>query len=170
MIHLKNAKLYILSGLPGAGKTTMAQMLGRELGVMHLRIDTIEQGLRDLFNLEIEGEGYRLAYRIAKDNLSLGLSVIADSVNPWKMTRNEWQLVASSVGVTFLNIEIICSDMTEHRRRIEARKSDILRLNLPTWKDVIERDYHDWEGERVCLDTAGKSIEEAFRELMHLIK
>jgi len=168
-MNMKNARLYILSGLPGTGKTTIAQMMARELKAVHLRIDTIEQGLRDLFNLNIEGEGYRLAYRIAKDNLALGNSVIADSVNPWKLTRNEWQMVATGEGAAFLNIEIICSDRAEHRRRIEERVSDIPLLKLPTWEDVINRDYHEWDSERVCLDTAGKSVEEAFRELMHLI-
>lgn len=166
---IKDPRLYILSGLPGTGKTTMAQRMARQLKAMHLRIDTIEQGLRDLCHLEVAGEGYRLAYRIAKDNLRLGLSVIADSVNPWKLTREEWQAVAGDVGAAFVHIEMICSDKREHRRRIEARESDIPGLELPAWKDVVGRDYHEWEGERVCLDTAGKSIEDAFGELLRLL-
>ena len=166
---MKNARLYILSGLPGTGKTTMAQQMARQFNAMHLRIDTIEQGLRDLCHFEVAGEGYRLAYRIAKDNLRLGLSVIADSVNPWKLTRDEWQAVACDIGAAFVNIEMICSDKREHRRRIGARESDIANLALPAWKDVVGRDYHEWEGERVCLDTAGKSIEDAFGELLRLL-
>ena len=166
---MKDPRRYIFSGLPGTGKTTMAQRMARQLRAMHLCIDTIEQGLRDLCHFEAEGEGYRLAYRIAKDNLRLGLSVIADSVNPWKLTRDEWQAVASDVGATFVNIEMICSDKREHRRRIETRKSDIPRLALPAWEDVVGRDYHEWEGERICLDTAGRSIEDALGELLRLL-
>ena len=45
---------------------------------IHLRIDTIEQVLRELCGMEVEGEGSRLAYRIAADNLLLGLEVVAD--------------------------------------------------------------------------------------------
>jgi predicted kinase len=163
------ARLYLLSGLPGTGKTTMAQLMARPLNAMHLRIDTIEQGLRDLCHIKVEGEGYRLAYRIAKDNLRLGTSVIADAVNPWKLTRDEWQAVATGAGAAFINIEMLCSDKAEHRRRIEGRESDMANLELPAWRDVSGRDYHAWEGERVCLDTAGKSSEEAFGELLQLI-
>lgn len=91
-------RLYIFSGLPGTGKTTLAQGLARQIGACHLRIDTIEQGLRDLCGCRVEGEGYRLAHRIAQDNLRLGLGVIADAVNPWPLTRQEWQQVAIAVG------------------------------------------------------------------------
>ena len=167
---MKDPRLYIFSGLPGTGKTTIARRMARQLRAMHLRIDTIEQGLRDLCRLEVEGEGYRLAYRIAKDNLRLGLSVIADSVNPWTLTREEWQAAAGDAGAAFVNIEMICSDKREHRRRIEARESDIPRLALPAWEDVLGRDYHEWEGERVRLDTAGKSVEDAFSELLRLLQ
>jgi hypothetical protein len=34
----------------------------------------------------------------------------------------------------------------------------------------VGRDYHEWEGERVCLDTAGKSIEDTFSELLRLLQ
>ena len=39
--------LHIL-GPPGSGKTALSQRLARDLKAVHLRIDTIEQGLRDL--------------------------------------------------------------------------------------------------------------------------
>ena len=74
--------LYIFAGLPGTGKSTLAQQLARRFKAVHLRIDTIEQGLRDLCDLRVEGEGYRMAYRIAAENLRLGIEVIAASCNP----------------------------------------------------------------------------------------
>ena len=81
--------LYIFSGLPGSGKTTLAQLVTQRLHGAYLRIDTIEQGLRDLCTVDVQGEGYRLAYRIAADNLRLGVSVVADSCNPTELTRRE---------------------------------------------------------------------------------
>ena len=64
------AALFIFSGLPGTGKTTLAKAVAKRIGGAYIRIDTIEQALRDLCAVDVEGEGYRLAYRLASDNLS----------------------------------------------------------------------------------------------------
>jgi predicted kinase len=57
-------------------------LFARRIGAAHLRIDTIEQALRELCSVDVEEEGYRLAYRVASDMLNAGVSVIADSCNP----------------------------------------------------------------------------------------
>jgi predicted kinase len=158
--------LYILAGLPGSGKTTLAQLLARHLGAAYLRIDTIEQALRDLCAVKVEGEGYRLAYRVAADNLRLGLPVVADSCNPIELTRREWEGVARDAGARFVNVEVVCSDAREHRQRVETRASKVRGLKLPTWRDVTEREYHPWTVERVVVDTAGRSERECFDDLL----
>ena len=43
--------------------------------------------------------GYRAAYAVAEDNLRLGHVVIADSVNPWPVTREAWRAVATCATV-----------------------------------------------------------------------
>ena len=162
--------LYIFSGLPGAGKSTLAQALARQTGAMYLRIDTIEQGIRDLCQFRVEGEGYRLAYRIAADNLKLGTSVIADSCNPVRLTRDEWQDVADSSGADFRNIEIICSDKEVHRQRVETRQSEVAGLKLPGWEQVMNREYHAWHTDRIIIDTAGKTASTCRTELLEEIQ
>lgn len=161
--------LYIFAGLPGSGKTTLARHLAKQINALHLRIDTIEQGLRDLCGMRVEGEGYRLAYRIASDNLALGLDVVADSCNPIELTRREWEQVAHDAGANYRNIEVVCSDATEHRRRVEARTSDIPSLSLPSWQAVVRRDYHDWTVERTIMDTAGLTETESAENLLGIL-
>lgn len=162
--------LIIFSGLSGTGKSTLATLLASHLKATYLRIDTVEQGLKDVCGIsKIDGMGYRLSYRVAQDNLLLGNTVIADSVNPWTLTREEWNKVATDVGARYVNIEIICSDKDEHRQRVESRVTNIQDLQLPTWEEVQKRDYCPWESERVLIDTAGKTINESFQQLISLL-
>jgi predicted kinase len=157
--------LFIFSGLPGTGKTTLARRLAQHYGAVHLRIDTIEQTLRDLCRLEVTEEGYRLAYRIAADNLQLGLNVLADSCNPIELTRRQWERVARAHGAQWVNIEVTCTDIAEHRQRVESRSSDIDGLRLPTWQEVLDREYHPWSGDRIIIDTSKNSVEQCLASL-----
>ncbi|PIF02353.1 MAG: kinase [Draconibacterium sp.] len=161
--------LFILSGLPATGKSTLAKLITKEYKAFYLRIDTVEQGLRDLCDVNVQGEGYRLSYRIANDNLKLGFNVVADSCNPVKLTRIEWQKVAALNKASFINIEVICSDKDEHKKRVEKRTSDIQNLKLPTWEDINKRVYDTWKNERIIIDTAQKSVKEAIRELIEKV-
>ena len=158
--------LYIFSGLPGSGKSTLAKLLAAKTGSMYLRIDTVEQGLRDLCNFKVEGEGYRLGYRIIRDNLDLGISCISDSCNPIELTRAEWQEVAESVGAKFINIEVRCSDSYEHEQRVISRISEVANLKLPNWQQVKSRHYDAWKTNVIRIDTSGNSIEASFAELV----
>ncbi len=162
---MKRPTLYIFSGLPAVGKTAIARKLSETLKSTYLRIDTIEQGIKDLCFISVQGEGYRLAYRIAKDNLKLGINVIADSCNPWNLTRDEWEQCANECNSDFINIEIVCSDKNEHMERVKNRVSDIPNLNLPSWDDITNRKYEDWTRSRIIIDTAGKMINQSFDEL-----
>jgi predicted kinase len=162
--------LYAFSGLPGAGKSTLSLALARRIVAVYLRIDTIEQALRDLCNIEVETEGYEFAHRISGDNLRLGLDVVADSCNPVESSRLAWEKIATDSGADCLNIEILCSDRREHRRRIENRPATVPGLKVLAWDEVESRHYEPWTRNRLVIDTAGKSENESIEMLFHLLK
>ena len=147
--------LFIFSGLPGVGKSTVAREIAKRLKAVYVRADTIEQAMRDCMpDYEVTIEGYEIAYAVAAENLALGLRVVADSVNPLNITRDAWRNTAISQGKEFMDIEGICSDATEHRGRVEQRVSDIPGLKLPTWDETVSRQYEPWTMKRLIIDTA----------------
>jgi predicted kinase len=152
--------LIVFAGLPGSGKSSIARVLAQELGALWLRIDSIEQAIRESGALtgSLDDAGYRAAHAVAEDNLRLGHVVIGDSVNPWMLTRNAWRDAGLRAGVRVVEIETICSDVEEHRRRIETRAKEVPGLILPDWQAVIGRDYHAWDRDHVTIETAGRSI------------
>ena len=111
--------LIIFGGLPGTGKTTIARELARQIGAIHLRIDSIEQAIRDCApdTVGLDEAGYRVAYAVAEDNLRLGRTVVADSVNPLQFTRDAWREVGRRAQAITAEIEVTCSDSREHRER-----------------------------------------------------
>lgn len=159
--------LIAFSGLPGTGKTSIARELAKRLHATYLRIDTIEQAIVSCGNIDpIMEEGYETAYRVAAENLRIGQHIVADSVNPLDITREAWAEVAREANVRLVNVEVVCSDETEHRRRVETRSSDIPDLVLPTWDKVKNREYHPWTQPRIVIDTAGRRIGACADELM----
>ena len=154
--------LIIFGGLPGSGKTTIARELARRISAVHLRIDSIEQAIlrSGLASRSPNDAGYHVAYAVAEDNLAVGRVVIADSVNPLPITRDAWIEVANRAQVRAFEIEVTCSDVDEHRRRVEKRTGDIPGHKLPTWQEVVSRDYRPWDREHIVIDSARRSVEQ----------
>jgi predicted kinase len=167
--------LVVFSGLPGVGKTTLAKQLARRLNMIYLRIDTIEQAMKDSGIDVTYDEGYRIAFSVTKENLLLGQTVVADSTNPVHESRDAWWHIAKQTGSKCLDVQVICSDEDEHRSRVEARQSDIPNLIQPTWQSVIQRDYDNWEEgvsdyPLLTIDTAGLTERQAFDKLLLQIR
>jgi predicted kinase len=132
-----------------------------------LRVDSIEQAIRDsgVVSKPLDDAGYRVGYSVAEDNLRLGRTVIADSVNPLQLTRDAWIGVADRAGASAIEVEITCSDPKQHRRQAEKRVADINGLKLPTWQEVVAREYQPWNREHIVIDTAGRSVTDSVEEL-----
>ncbi|MBK5143265.1 AAA family ATPase [Budviciaceae bacterium BWR-B9] len=161
--------LIVFSGLPGVGKTSIAKALTKKMGGVYLRIDSIEQAIRNAGVLlkDVGTSGYDTSYLLAKDNLMLGQTVIADCVNPVSWSRDSWMQVASDADVPGVDIEIICSDIDEHRQRVESRQSDIPHLVLPVWQQIVEKEYQEWRRPRIVVDSAGKDVDGCVDEILN---
>ena len=152
--------LVVIGGLPAVGKTAVCRALLGERPITPpmtwLRVDSIEQALRRSGEMAPDmpgGAGYYAAAAVAGDVLSTGGDVLVECVNPLPITRRLWERTAVDAGSCLLQVELVCSDRDEHRRRVEQRVSDIEGLVLPGWRDVLQRDYAPWPEADLRLDT-----------------
>jgi predicted kinase len=158
--------LIIFAGLPGVGKSTIARSVAQRLDAIWLRSDTIDQPIMAVYGDDIADLGYKVAHGVARDNLKLGRTVVADCVNDLAITRDPWRAVATDLGIAFLEIEVVCSDKTEHRRRVENRVVDIPGLKLPTWAEIMAMRAEPWSREHVEIDTAGRDMEDCLAQVL----
>jgi predicted kinase len=152
--------LIVLSGLPGSGKTVLAEALSRALSTPIFAIDTIEVAIRraGLDKTEASVAAYEVALALADEHLRLRHSVIVDAVNPAEAPRAAWRNLATKRRVSLKIIECVCSDETIQRQRIESGVGSIAGTQL-TWPRFLQRraEYEAWTDPRLVLDTSRTS-------------
>jgi predicted kinase len=155
--------IVVIGGLPATGKSTIATALARRTATPYVRVDRIEQAIVAGSSLShpLGPVGYAVAYELALEQLRLGLDIIVECVNPVATTRDGWVRTAATAGAAVIEVEVICSDEAEHRRRVETRTSDVEGLAKPTWPAVIEREYEPWTRDHMVIDSMTASPDNA---------
>jgi len=151
-------KIIVVSGLPGSGKSTIAEGISKELGIPIFSVDPIESaiiksGIKRSFETGLAA--YLVAETLATEHLKLGSSVIIDAVSPVKEARDMWHGLEEKFNAKLIIIECILPE-DEHKRRIESRVRNIHGISEVTWEDVENRkkEYLEWTEPRLVLDTS----------------
>lgn len=118
----RSAMLLLIAGPPGAGKTTLASAVGRQLGWTVLDKDTIKACLLRLETPEaIAGPAsYELLLDIARDVLSMGQSIILDCPAHHQSFLDRCDELADETGAGF-RILLCLLDREERIRRMTTR-------------------------------------------------
>ncbi|WP_225847582.1 ATP-binding protein [Streptomyces sp. HPF1205] len=133
--------LIVMAGLPGSGKSSLAEALGRRLAAPVVSVDPIEAAMWRAGVARGQPTGlaaYVVAEAVAGGVLALGQTVIVDAVNAVEAARDQWRSLAGRSGVPMAFIEVVCSDPLVHRRRLEGRSRGIDGFPEPTW-EAVER-------------------------------
>ena len=155
MAGMMSGVLVVMSGLPGVGKSTLADALGKAIGAAVLSVDPIEAAMWRCGITRSTGvAAYEVAATVAEHQLSLGLSVIADSVSSVEAARDTWRRAAKRVGSELRVVEVTCSDPEVHRQRLADRRNVIAGLPEPSWDDVQRRraEWEPWPEDRLVID------------------
>lgn len=102
----------------------------------------MKSGIRRSFETGLAA--YFAACDLARDHLRLRRDAIIDAVNGVEPARKMWRDLAFECDARRYVIEIVCSDPTEHRRRVERRAAPTPPLPPPTWEEVVHREYAPW--------------------------
>lgn len=160
-------KLIVFSGLPGTGKSTLAEMLGKQLSIPVFAKDWLEavmlrSGLQSASNEQALGYvGYELLAMLAERQLMLNQSVILDSVAGTNSIRTTWKELSQQYGADWRVVECVCSDESLHRSRLSVRERNIPGWHELKWANVekVKQHYQPWSEDRLVLDMSN-SIDE----------
>jgi predicted kinase len=170
---MKQNQLVVTAGLPGSGKSSIAEGLARIFRAPILSVDPIEAAMwRSNLPKRMTGiAAYEIAEALAEENLKLGSTVIVDAVNPVEAARAMWRRLAGRQQVRLTFVECHCSDLATHRNRIANRVRGIAGMPEVTWDGVEERraEYEPWTTDRILLDTAKESIESLIDRVRSLL-
>lgn len=126
----------VVSGLPGTGKSTLADLVARRIGAPSFAGDWllgalaphgVLTGLDRAASLAVY---YGLLDRLVTRQLMLGQSAVVDCIITDELVA-DWTRNAARFDARVVVVECVCSDAVLHRRRIEGRRRDI-----PGWHEV----------------------------------
>ncbi len=166
--------LIVMAGLPAAGKSTIAEVVGIRLGAPVVSVDPIEAAILRAGIDAAQPTGlaaYLVAEAFADAVLTGGGDLIVDAVNAVNPAREQWVHLAKRHGAEVRFIEVVCSDPELHRERIEARAERLKETALPGSFAVEQSldEWEEWSGEsgaiaRITLDSVeplGVNVERA---------
>lgn len=127
--------LVIFSGLPGTGKSTLANRLARELRWPLLRIDDVAGNVPENADYHFWDEKILVLLTIAAAQVELGVSVIADSVF-MGADRFHAQEIAQKHGALFRPIYCFVSDESLWEKRVTERSEILADPAVATWERI----------------------------------
>lgn len=139
--------LIVMAGLPAAGKSTIAEVVGNRLGFPVVSVDPIETAILSAGIDEDQPTGlaaYLVAGAFADAVLSGGGSIIVDAVNAVNPAREQWVKLAERQKAELRFIEVVCSDPEVHRQRLDARAARLAETALPG-AFAVEQSLDEWE-------------------------
>jgi predicted kinase len=162
--------LVIFSGLPGTGKSTLANRLARELCWPLLCIDDVIGDVPANAGIPFWDSKVAILLDLIKTQLELGLSVIADSVF-MNLDRFHAQELARKFTARFLPIYVFVSDENVWRERVTNRYNELNQPDVATWERIQHQRqrFRPWErGTALFIDSL-QPIDQNYQQVLDFV-
>jgi len=152
------ARLIVFSGLPGTGKSTLADATGHQLRIPVFAADWLLGSLTPFGGYHLDrllDIGVEMLTALAFRQLLLGQSAILDHPAEDLAARTRWRTLAHAAGAEFRVVVCTCSDRQVHQARLERRERGIPGWHEGgNWANVQRRlaEFPPWTGGVLTVD------------------
>jgi len=162
----------LVAGVPGAGKSTLAEGLARSLRAPVFSVDWMLGALtpfRLLTNENAAPVSEMMLVAAQARQLRLGLDAVLDAAGHEAASRRRYRTVAESLGGHFVGVECTCSDVALHQARVAGRDRGVPGWKpTVTWEHVLRMKarWQPWDEPHLVLDSAEQSPEEMLKRAL----
>jgi predicted kinase len=162
--------LVIFSGLPGTGKSTLADRLARELRWPLLRIDDVAGSVPPDADYHFWDEKVLILLTIAEEQLKLGISVIADSVF-MGADRLHAQEIAQKHNAVFRPVYCFVSNEAIWEKRVNERVDTLGHPEVATWEQIQHQRqwFAPWGSGTGLFIDAIDSVEQNYAKVLEFV-
>jgi predicted kinase len=136
---MTEARLILICGLPGSGKTTLARQLASEAGAVRLCPDEWKHDLGiDYYDEPSRVRLEQRLWELGQELLALGQSVVMENGFWAREERDELRLAARALGVA-AELHYLEAPVEELWRRLETRNELAVPGSVPIERGDLER-------------------------------
>jgi predicted kinase len=158
---MAGARLILICGLPGSGKTTLAKELAPKVPAVRLSPDEWKHELGiDYYDEQRRVQLESRLWRLGQELLTLGQSVILENGFWTREERDGLRLIARALGVA-VELHYLEAPVEELWRRLQVRNDEARPGVVPIKREDLQRWALQFEApdaaERALFDEAGLS-------------
>ena len=163
-------KLILFSGLPGTGKSTLANRLARELQLPLLCIDDVIGDVPENAGIPFWDSRVAILMDVIETQLKIGLSVIADSVF-MNMDRHHAQELARKYQARFLPVYVFVSDEKIWQERVTRRYEEMNHKDVATWERIQHQRerFRNWEPDTALFIDSVNSVQQNYETVLKFV-
>lgn len=155
---MADSELFLVFGLPGTGKTTLARALTSALGARHQNSDSMrdELGLRGHYDPGDKQLVYHHLLHQAKQWLNNGEKVVIDATFSRQEERNLWIAQFQPLGIPIYWIEMRADEQTIRNRVRQSRPDSDADEEVYV---QIREEWDEMKGECLVVDSDQETLD-----------